>query len=219
VNTLHLGAFIPFLILVAGSLPGIGMAEMPSPASSKIQPANFEGWKEQQISNPWVTLTIVPQLGGRVIEVTVANHPYLFLNVQLKGKYFPHSEAEYPGNSTVIFYTNGPALEFDVKDMPFRTSATLSEMPYYMEAEVNSPMIVLKPGETYSFDTSWLPTRIRGRAESVTQARVTDSGRTLSRKRDSVLLSGPFGVFFPGRLTAYLFDIRASELPWWGCQP
>jgi hypothetical protein len=68
-------------------------------------------------------------------------------------------------------------------------------------------MIVL-PGEAYALDPSWPPTRVRGRRESVTLAGVTDSGRTVSKKRDSVLLSGSFGVFFPGSLTVYLFAIR-----------
>jgi hypothetical protein len=89
VNTLHLGAFVPFFILVAGSLPGIGMAEMPSPASSKIQPGNFEGGTARQISSPWVTPTIVPHLGGHALEVTLGNHPYRFVKMQRKGKSFP----------------------------------------------------------------------------------------------------------------------------------
>ena len=88
-NTLHLGAFVPFFILVAGSPPGIGMAEMPSPASSKIQPGNFEGGTARQISSPWVTPTIVPHLGGHALEVTLGNHPYRFVKMQRKGKSFP----------------------------------------------------------------------------------------------------------------------------------
>jgi hypothetical protein len=121
---------------------------------------------------------------------------------------FPHPEAEYPGNATVIFYTNGPALEFDGQGMPFLTPPNPAELPYYMEAEVNSPMVLLKPGETYALDTQWFPARFGGRPESVTEAGVTSSGLTASRKGNSVLLSGSFGVFFPGSLTAYLLDVR-----------
>lgn len=400
---MHLQAFLLSLIFVAGTATGLARAELSSaPASCKIQPADFEGWKAQQISNRWVTLTIVPQLGGRVMQVTLGNHPYLFVNPQLKGKYFPpsegaekgkwfnyggdkiwplpegsqdaqhwpgpisdvlddgnydfkvlspdagctvrlqgpadprtglqysreislrgdspeitfhavmknatdhpirwsmqsvtqydtasadspntynrdfwaftpmnqnsayddgyrvrsgpsndpaysiqnglfalhwtylerevwvdspsgwlavvdgaahytmverfpHPEAEYPGKATVIFYTNGPALEFDDQGMPFLTPSNPAELPYYMEAEVNSPMVLLKPGETYALDTKWFPTRIAARAESVTEAGVTSSGLTAARTGKNVLLSGLFGVFFPGKLTAYLFDIR-----------
>jgi hypothetical protein len=408
VETLHLRAFSLTFVFVASVLPRLGLAEpQTSPVSCKIQPANFEGWKAQQISNQWVTLTVVPQLGGRVMQLTFGNHPYLFVNSQLKGKYFPpsetgkwfnyggdkiwplpegsqdaehwpgpisdalddgnydfkvvsqdavctvrldgpadprtglqysreislgsdspeitfhavmknatdhpirwsiqsvtqydtasadppnaynrdfwaftptnpnsvyddgyrvrlgpsndpaysvkdglfalhwlyferevwldspsgwlavvdgsthyamverfpHIEAEYPGRATVIFYTNGPALEFDDKGTPFLTSSNPAEMPYYMEAEVNSPMVVLKPGETYALDTKWFPTRIGGRPEAVTEAGAIGSGLTVSKTEDGLLLSGSLGVFFPGNLTAYLFDsdgVRTGVLP------
>jgi hypothetical protein len=401
VETVHLRAFLIPLIFVASIFPGLALAEMPSRNSCKIDAANFEGWKAQRISNRWVTLTVVPQLGGRVMQITFGNHPYLFVNSQLKGKYFPpsegtasgkwfnyggdkiwplpegtgdaqhwpgpisdllddgdygfkvlsqdavctvrlegpadprtglqysreislgsdspeisfhavmknatdhpirwsmqsvtqydtasadspntynrdfwafapmnpnsayndgywvrlglsndpaysakdglfalhwlyferevwldsasgwlavfdgsahyamverfpHHEAEYPGKATIIFYTNGPAVEFDDNGMPFLTSSNPAETPYYMEAEVNSPMAELKPGETYAMDTKWFPTRIGGHPQSVTEAGVT-SRLIVSKTGNSLLLSGSFGVFFPGSLAAYLFDIR-----------
>lgn len=404
---MHLRIFLLLLILVAGSFPRLARAKVSAaPASCRIQPTGFEGWKAQQISNQWVTLTVVPQLGGRVMQVTFGNHPYLFVNPQLKGKYFPpsegaekgkwfnyggdkiwplpegtqdaqhwpgpisdvlddgnydfkvlsqdavctvrlqgpadprtglqysreislrgdspeitfhavmknatdhpirwsmqsvtqydtasadspntynrdfwaftpmnqnsayddghrvrlgpsndpaysiqnglfalhwtyferevwldsssgwlavvdgsagyvmverfpHPEAEYPGKASVIFYTNGPALEFDDQGMPFLTPSNPADLPYYMEAEINSPMVVLKPGQTYALDTKWFPTRIAGRPESVTDAGVTGSAPTASRRGNSVLLSGSFGVFFPGELTAYLFDIHGVRI-------
>jgi hypothetical protein len=403
VETLRVRAFLLSLIFIAGGFAGLGLAEpQSSPPPCKIQPANFEGWQAQQISNQWVTLTIVPQLGGRVMQVTFANHPYLFVNSRLKGKYFPpsegartgkwfnyggdkiwplpegtedpehwpgpisdnlddgsynfaalsqdtvctvrlegpadprtglqysreislagdspeitfhavmknatdhpirwsmqsvtqydtasaespntynrdfwaftpinaksaydggyhvrsgpsddpaysvkngmfalhwlylerevwldsasgwlavvdgsahyamverfpHPEAEYPGRATVIFYTNGPALEFDGQGMPFLTSSNPAERPYYMEAEVNSPMVLLRPGETYALDTNWFPTRIGGRPESVTEAGVVTKGLTVSASGNSVLLAGSFAVFSPGNLTAYLLDTK-----------
>jgi hypothetical protein len=55
----------------------------------KIQSTTYEGWPAQQLSNQWLKLIIVPQLGGRVMQVTFAGHPYLFVNPQLKGKHFP----------------------------------------------------------------------------------------------------------------------------------
>ena len=56
----------------------------------KIQSITYQGWPAEQLTNQWLTLTIVPQLGGRVMQVTFAGHPYLFVNPQLKGKHFPH---------------------------------------------------------------------------------------------------------------------------------
>jgi hypothetical protein len=55
----------------------------------KIQSTTYEGWPAQQLSNQWLKLIIVPQLGGRVMQVTFADHPYLFVNPQFKGKHLP----------------------------------------------------------------------------------------------------------------------------------
>ena len=45
-----------------------------------IRSTQFEGWKAEEMSNEWVQLMIVPQLGGRLMQVTFAGHPYLFVN-------------------------------------------------------------------------------------------------------------------------------------------
>src|SRR5438445_2371790 len=55
----------------------------------QLRPTNFEGWKAEELSNDWVRLTIVPQVGGRLMQVTFAGHSYLFVNPQYKGQYFP----------------------------------------------------------------------------------------------------------------------------------
>jgi hypothetical protein len=92
-------------------------------------------------------------------------------------------------------------------------------MPYYMEAEVNSPMVLLQPGETYALDTGWFPTRIAGRPDTVTDAGIIERGLTVSKTEDRVLLSGSFGVFFPGNLSAYLFDTRDVRIGIVALQP
>jgi hypothetical protein len=38
------------------------------------------------------------------------------------------------------------------------SEASRREGPF-VEAEVNSPMVELKPGENYALDTTWYPTR------------------------------------------------------------
>jgi hypothetical protein len=381
-----------------------GFAEDAKQVSCKIQLSNFEGWKAQQISNRWVTLVLVPQLGGRIMQVTFGSHAYLFVNPELKGKYFPpsqatgkwynyggdkiwplpegtedaqhwpgpisdelddgnydfkilsqdaickvrlegpadprtglqysreitlnsdspeitfhavmknttdhpirwsmqsvtqydtasaesptiynhdfwafapvktnsaydggyrvrlglandaaysvkdglfglqwnyferevwldsssgwlavvdgsaqyamverfpHFEDEYPDKATIIFYTNGPAVEFDAKGMPVLTSSNPAEMPYYMEAEVTSPLVLLKPEETHALDTTWLPTRLGGRPKSVTKAGIVNSHLTAARNGRNIALSGSFGVFFPGTLTAYLYDMKNATV-------
>lgn len=70
------------------------------------------------------------------------------------------AQAEYPGKASIIFYKNGGALELDEHGMPTVRSAKPEQAPYYMEAEINSPMVRLAPNESYTFDTVWFPTRV-----------------------------------------------------------
>src|SRR4029077_19398326 len=91
---------------------------------------------------------------------------------------------------------------------PFLTSSDPFEMPYYMEAELNSPMVRLEPGETYAFDTKWFPTRATADFKTVTDAGVVNRALAASASGKSISLTGSFGVFFPGNLSAYVFDAR-----------
>jgi hypothetical protein len=371
------------------------------PTVCRVQAVTFEGWKAQQISNPWVTITIVPQLGGRVMQVSFGGHSYLFVNPKLKGQYFPptpskwfnyggdklwplpegteddqhwpgpvadvlddgeyifsvlssgktcrvqlegpadaktglqysreisveadspritfaatmknasqrpirwsiqsvtqydtsaaarsaqfnpeffaftganpnsaymggytlrlgeaedpaftvnnglfrlhytpfqreiwvdspsgwlavvdgssgfamverfpHDHEEYPGGASVIFYTNGAALEFDSAGVPHLTSRDPAEMPYYMEAEVNSPMVTLEPGRSYTLRTSWYPTRSDSDIKAITDVGVINIPLSATWNGDELLLSGSFGVFYPGKLVAHFFNGHGEE--------
>ena len=61
----------------------------------RVEPVGYKGWQAQQISNRWVQLVVVPQNGGRLIQVTFAGHSYLFVNPKLAGKYFPPSANQW----------------------------------------------------------------------------------------------------------------------------
>lgn len=41
----------------------------PDFASCRVQAAMFDGWKAEQVSNRWETLTLAPQPGGRLVQV------------------------------------------------------------------------------------------------------------------------------------------------------
>ena len=60
-----------------------------TPSHCTVQPANYDGWKAEQLSNRWIKLIIVPQLGGRLMQVTFGGHDYLYVNDQLKGQVNP----------------------------------------------------------------------------------------------------------------------------------
>ena len=388
-------------MLCSGFIPGQTWAQTQNSPACHVESRNFEGWRSEELSNPWVRVTIVPQLGGRLMQVTFAGHPYLFVNPKFKGQYIPpnseaakgrwinyggdkiwpmpegkqdeehwagpvsdalddgdysfkvlsqdstckvrldgppdaetglqyareisiggnspqisfhaimkniashpirwsmqsvtqydtaetgsggefnrefwaftpanqHSAyldqyhvrsgladdpsfavkndlftlhwlnlqnevwvdspggwlavvdgsarfamverfhyfegAEYPGKATVIFYKNGPSLQLDDKGMPYVTSSDPEDTPHYMEAEVNSPMVRLQPGETYALDTVWSPTRVGKEFKTVTNAGVVGSPLVTSSTTGGIVLNGTFGVFVPGRLEAQLFD-------------
>lgn len=386
---------------------GKAQAKETGPSTCEIKTVQFEGWQAQELSNAWVTLSIVPQLGGRLMQVTFAGHPYLFVNSQLKGKYYPPSDegtkghwfnyggdklwplpegtedeqhwagpvsdelddgsyqfsilsknssctvrlegladpktglqyireisissdspkisfraimknasghvirwsvqsvtqydtadaqeaagfnkefwaftpsnahsayfgefhvrsgladdpsfevrdgvfhlhwmflqnevwidspggwvavvdgktryamverfhyqadAEYPGKATVIFYKNGPALEMDEKGIPFVTVAKAEDRLHYLEAELNGPMVKLKPGESYTMETEWFPTRMGKEFRTVTSAGVVGDALAASVHGNSLLLAGGFGVFWEGNLVAILYDRRGVPI-------
>ena len=119
--------------------------------------------------------------------------------------------AKYPGKASVIFYKNGPSVGLDPKGMPIiRTHP--DDTPYYMEAELNSPMVKLQPGETYAMDTQWYPARASDAFDAVTAAGVVAQPLAASRAANSVTISGAFGVFWPGRIVAYFYNAKGAKL-------
>lgn len=69
--------------------------KVPSNAPCRVEPVDYKGWSAQQISNQWVRLIVVPQNGGRLMQVTFSGHDYLFVNPELSGKYFPPTAAKW----------------------------------------------------------------------------------------------------------------------------
>jgi Domain of unknown function (DUF4380) len=109
------------------------------------------------------------------------------------------SGKEYPGKATVIFYTN------DGNDP---AEAGL----YYMEAEINSPMVRLEPGETYQMDTEWFPTRAGKDFLAVTDAGVIRDHLRISSETKTQKLTGAFGVFYPGKIVAKFLDKDGKQV-------
>jgi len=112
--------------------------------------------------------------------------------------------AEYPGKATVIFFTTGQ------RNPP--SEASPPHPIHYMEAEINSPVVELAPGESYSMETEWFPTRMGSDFKACTYAGVVGAPVTASVTAGGLLLAGKFGVFFPGRLVARLYDRGGMSL-------
>ena len=382
------------------------VAENPKPHSPcKVSPTTFDGWNAEELSNPWLQLVIVPQLGGRLMQVSFAGHPYLFVNPKYKGKYIPPSEAngkwfnyggdklwplpegpddgshwpgplsdplddgeyqlkvisqgsacavrldgpadaktglqysreitirtdspeirfhslmknasdrtirwsmqtvsqydtsdarnpaeynrnfwalaqlnpqsayfngyqvraglandpsfatkdgmfslhwlylenevwldstagwlavddaesgyamvershieetgEYPGKATLIFYKNGAAVDLDDSGKPLLRDFGPTQAPYYMESEINTPVVELKPDQSYAMDTLWQPARLEGRITGVSEAGIIANPITAQASGRGARMTGSLGVFYPGKLVAQFLSASGAHV-------
>jgi hypothetical protein len=86
--------------------------------------------------------------------------------------------------------------------------------PYYLEAEINSPLCRLRPREACTLQTEWFPTRAGDEFHAVTDAGIVVRPLRATRLENGKIgLSGAFGVFFSGRLVAHLYNEHGLELP------
>jgi hypothetical protein len=126
---------------------------------------------------------------------------------------FHHSAgAEYPGKASIIFYKNGGVLTLDERGMPALRSNNPHDAPYYMEAEINSPLIDLAPGSSYAMDTEWFPTRTSKELSTVTPVGIIAHPLTATSTSKGIELCGSFGVLFPGKLVAHVLDAGGAEV-------
>jgi hypothetical protein len=393
--------------MTLGSSQAVSQSNLPKSADCRVEAVDYKGWHAQQLSNRWAQLVLVPQNGGRLIQVTFAGHPYLFVNPKFAGKYFPPSSSQwfnyggdkiwllpegnndeqhwvgnsdvlddgpftfrklsegqrcevemtgpadpqtgiqftrtirldadspriafhasmknvtghslewsmqsvsqydtsasgransaapsinrdfwtftpanpassylnryhvrfgpaensaasvrsdglftvhyvhmaaelwldstagwlavvdgatkyamverfqyeaskpYPGKASVIFWTNGPAVSLSSEGNP-SMSADQDASPYYLEAELNSPMCRLRPGESCSFETEWFPTRSGSEFHGVTDAGIIIRPlRATALDDGKIKLSASFGVFFSGHVLASFYNDHGHNL-------
>lgn len=116
----------------------------------------------------------------------------------------------YPGKASVIFWTNGAQMHLNADGVP-AISADPDASPIYLEAELNSPMCRLRPGESCSFDTEWFPTRAGDDFRGVTDPGVVMQPLQATLTDGKVKLAGSFGVFFAGHLVAHFYDQHGAS--------
>ena len=118
----------------------------------------------------------------------------------------------YPGKASVIFWTNGPEMRLSPEGEPSVTSGG-DGSPRYLEAEINGPLVQLRPGESRDLDTDWFPTRAGGEFHGVQDAGIVVRAlQAIRLETGRIRLSGSFGVFFPGRLIAHLYNEHGASL-------
>ena len=84
-----------FLGLALASANSASPANPPAAAECRVEAVDYKGWHAQQVLEQWVQLIVVPQNGGRLMQVTFAGHPYLFVNPELAGKYLPPTDGQW----------------------------------------------------------------------------------------------------------------------------
>jgi hypothetical protein len=118
----------------------------------------------------------------------------------------------YPGRASVIFWTNGSETRLNAEGEPSLTSGG-DGTPRYLEAELNSPLVQLRPGETRDLDTEWFPTRAGGEFHGVADAGIVVRPLQATHlDTGHIHLSGSFGVFFAGRLIAHLYNEHGASV-------
>jgi hypothetical protein len=117
----------------------------------------------------------------------------------------------YPGKASVIFWTNGPETRLSSDGVPSMSSDP-DASPYYLEAELNSPMCRLRPDESCVFETEWFPTRAGDEFHGVTDAGIVIKPLQATRDKEKIKLSGSYGVFFSGHLVAHFYDAHGAFL-------
>jgi hypothetical protein len=90
----NLRAFVLILVLGALTLTSVDAqtkdesSQFASP-DCRVEAVNYRGWNAQQLSNQWIQLIVVPQNGGRLMQVSFAGHRDLFVNPKYAGRYLP----------------------------------------------------------------------------------------------------------------------------------
>jgi len=125
---------------------------------------------------------------------------------------FPYQDQKtYPGKASVIIWTNGPHLKLTGDGVASVSNESDGPPLFYMEAEINSPLCRLRPGEACQLETEWFPTRSDGEFHGVTDAGIVSKPpRAVRLENGKVRLTGSFGVFYPGKLVAHFYTERGS---------
>ncbi len=69
-----------------------------------LEPIAFHGWSAWRLANDLISVVAVPELGGRVLSIKLADHEFLFMNAGLAGKRF--TPKEHAGDGSLLSWKN-----------------------------------------------------------------------------------------------------------------
>jgi hypothetical protein len=56
---------------------------------------DFEGWDAFRLANGIIELFVVPQIGGRVIQLRLGEHPYFYIHPDHRGRVYPPAQNDF----------------------------------------------------------------------------------------------------------------------------
>lgn len=60
--------------------------------SCSLRRVNYEGWKAIELANGLLRVVVVPEIGGRIIQMFLGDQPFLYVNPKLRGQVFSPKE-------------------------------------------------------------------------------------------------------------------------------
>src|SRR5690349_11453933 len=81
--------FLILFVILASLSSAVAQTNQAKSPDCRVEAVDYKSWHAQQLSNRWVQAVVVPQNGGRLMQVTFAGHAYLFVNPKFAGQYFP----------------------------------------------------------------------------------------------------------------------------------
>ena len=79
---------VPILLLL---LMAVALAPPKDLGGQEAQPSKYRGWDTLKLANGLMEVHVVPEIGGRVIQLKLAAYEYLFVNDELAGRRPPPS--------------------------------------------------------------------------------------------------------------------------------
>src|SRR5579859_7583234 len=94
-QTFSVGFFALATLSIWSLASALGQSAPPPTNDCRVEATEYKGWHAQQLSNRWVKAIVVPQNGGRLMQVSFSGHDYLFVNPKFAGKYLPPSSSQW----------------------------------------------------------------------------------------------------------------------------
>jgi len=76
----------------AGREPNTTLQVQSESFLARVETVNYKGWNAYRLSNNLVTLIVVPDIGGRAIQLQIGKKELFFVNSAFAGKVLPESE-------------------------------------------------------------------------------------------------------------------------------